>query len=161
MRRAMCRVDSLRSPGEQIELLRLGRRRKADAAAVADPVLARQTPDGLADRRRLGLGEVGTAAVEPLVLGQELRPVAGEAVEEMLAGAGLEVEGVRPDAAGAGLARRTHDLCEELRPVRDAGEDRGEADRGAYAGVDEPRERAQPLPRRRGARLRSLPDLVV
>src|SRR5204862_7109902 len=100
------------------------------------------------------------AAVEPLVLGQELRPVAGEAVEEVLAGARLEVEGVRPDAAGAGLARRTHDVREELRPVRDAGEDRGEADRGAYAGVDESRERAQPLPRRGGARLRALPDLV-
>src|SRR5256714_14644949 len=100
MRRAMCRVDSLRSPGEQIELLRLGRRRKADAAAVAEPVLARQTPDGLADRRRLGLGEVGTAARDPPAPGPEPRPAAGGAVGERPAGASPGGEGGAPRARG-------------------------------------------------------------
>ena len=62
-----------------------------------------------ARRRGLGVREVRRRAVEPLVLGQELRPVAREALEEVLARARLQVQHVRPDAARAGLARRAHD----------------------------------------------------
>ena len=41
------------------------------------------------------------------------------------------------------------------------GQERRHADRGAHAGLDERAERAQPLARRRGARLGRAPDVVV
>src|SRR5262249_61593624 len=98
--------------GEKLELLGLRGRREPDAAAVADAVLAREPAHLVADRSRLRLGEIGPAAVEPLVLWQEPGPVTGEAVEVVLPGAGLEVERVRPDPARAGPARRPNDLRE-------------------------------------------------
>src|SRR3954467_11964163 len=59
-------------------------------------------PDGL----DLRLAEVGAALVQPLVARHELRPIAGEVSHEVLARPGPEVQHVRPDRGGAGVAGR-------------------------------------------------------
>src|SRR5262249_39849644 len=141
--------------GEKLELLGLRGRREPDAAAVADAVLAREPAHLVAYRSRLRLGGIGPAAVEPLGLWRGVGPGTGEAVEVVLPRAGLEVERVRPAPARAGLARRANDVREQLRPVRDARKDRREADGGADAGLDEPREGTQALAGRRRSRLGS------
>src|SRR4051812_31525761 len=101
------------------QLLRLRGRPEPDAAAVADAELLRQArhlgPHGL----RLGGREVGPVAVEALVPVELLGPLAGELLEEVLAGPRPEEEDVRPDAARTGLAGCTDDLGELLGPVRD------------------------------------------
>jgi hypothetical protein len=70
-------------------------------------------------------------------------------------------EHVRPDSAGTGRTRGAHDRIELLRRVRDPGQDRRHPDRGADAGVDELRERPQPLGRRRRRRLRAPPHVEI
>jgi hypothetical protein len=69
----------------------------------------------------LAAGEVGTAAVQPLVLRQQLGPVAFERREEMLARAGAEVEEIRPDSGRSRGARLAHDLVEQLAPIAEPG----------------------------------------
>src|SRR4051794_16334183 len=93
----------------QTQLLRFGRRLQGFSASVADALAAREVADGVADRLRLGRREVRASPVEALVARQLLGPLAREALEEVLARAGLEVEDARPDPARAGLARRAHD----------------------------------------------------
>src|SRR5262245_43848645 len=93
--------------------------------------------DLLADRRGDRGRKVGARPVQPSVALELFGPVPGEVLEEVLAGAGLQVEEVRPDAGGAGLAGRADDLLELLGPVGDAGQDRGHADARLDAGVDE------------------------
>src|SRR5690606_2881111 len=101
------------------------------------------------------------AAVELLVVGHELGPVAGEAGQEVLARPRLQVQRIRPDAAGTGLTRRPYDLFELLRCVRDARQDRCDPDRGADPRLDESREHAQPLVGWGGPGLGPPPDLEV
>ena len=94
-------------------------------------------------RLGLGAGEVRAAGVQPLVPLELLRPVPGERLEEVLARAGTQVEQVRPDARGAGLARGPDDLGELLGPVGEPGKDRRHADARLDAGVDERRQSAR------------------
>ena len=82
--------------------------------AVADAVRARELRTSVAGRLGLGSRQVGAPRVEALVVGEELGPVARQALEEVLARARAEVEEVRPDAAGAGLARGRDDARELL-----------------------------------------------
>src|SRR5207342_782079 len=92
-------------------------------SAVTHAVSAGERRDFSPDWPRLLGAEVDTTRVEPLVAVELLRVVAGERFEKVLAGARPEEEQVRPDAAGAGLARCVHDRFELLRPVRDPRED--------------------------------------
>src|SRR5438045_8327213 len=88
--------------------------------AVADAVFLRQRRH-LRLERLLHVGaEIRLVAVEPLVLRQQLRPVAREALEVVLARAGLEEEQVRPHTRRAGLTRRAPVRPEHLRPRRRA-----------------------------------------
>src|SRR5579862_1259934 len=96
--------------------------RDGGAACPAPPTVAYsggsgELADALAHRLGVRLRHVRAPAVEAFVLRQELRPVAREAFEEVLARARLQVEDVRPDAAGAGLARGADDLGELLGSV--------------------------------------------
>ena len=76
-------------------------------AAVANGVAACQLgyllPDGL---RVLG-AEIGATRIEPLVVVELIRVVAGERLEEVLARPGSQEEQVRPHSAGARLTGRT------------------------------------------------------
>ena len=109
----------------------------------------------------VGGAEIGATVVQALVLGEQLRPVAPEALEEVLARSGLKVEDVRPDAACAGLAGGAHDLGELLGPVGDAGEDRRHPHRRPDPRADELLEGTQALPWRGGSGLGEPPDLDV
>ena len=107
-------------------------------------------------------GQIRAAAVELLVAGQELGPVAFERGEEVLA---------RARAAGRGGSPRSRSLprrAPRARPRRAAPACRSEPGSigaiptpASIAGVDELLQRAQPLARRSGARLGAAPDLVV
>src|SRR5690349_9608550 len=108
----------------QRELFRLGRRLETRGAAVADAVQAGQLGDVLAHGLLLVRAQVGPARVQPLVLGQQLGPVLLEVCEEVLTGARLQVQEVRPHAGRARGSRGADDLGEELGPVREAGQDR-------------------------------------
>ena len=58
--------------------------------------------DLAADRFLLCFAEVRLTSVQVLVHRQELGPITGELLEEVLARSGLEVEGASGDAGGAG-----------------------------------------------------------
>ena len=107
----------------QRELLRLRRRDELQPPPVRDLQLPRETPDLLAHRLRLGGAEVGPAGVQLLVMRQELGPILGQMLQEVLARAGPQEEEVRPDAGRARLAWRLDDLAELFGPVGDTGED--------------------------------------
>ena len=116
------------------------------AAAAAAPGRRSRIPCARASARtcvarRLGVGrrEIRAARVEALVVGEQLGPVAREALEEVLPRAGLQIEQVRPDPAGAGLARGRDDAPDLIGRVREAGEERRHADRGPHAVLDEHR----------------------
>src|SRR5436305_4671307 len=68
---------------------------------VANSERSSEPPHLVPGRLRLGTPQVRAARVEPLVVRKELRPVAGEALEEMLARPGPQVQQVRPDPACA------------------------------------------------------------
>src|SRR5205085_5019240 len=76
--------------GEQGKLFRRRRRRELDGPAVAYVVDARELGDLRPHGLRVVRAEVGAAAIQLLVLREELRPVAREALEEVLARAGTE-----------------------------------------------------------------------
>src|SRR4051812_14015641 len=83
----------------QPQLLRLRWWPELDSPPVADSLAAREIPHLVADRGRLGSRQIGPPAVQALVARQLLRPLAGEALEEVLARPGLEIEDARPDPA--------------------------------------------------------------
>src|SRR3984893_7185293 len=137
-------------------------RDEAHGTPVGDPDLGAQPRDLGAHGALSGRREIGPAVpIQLLIAGEEFRPVAGEAGEEVLARSGAEVEEVGPDAGRAGLAGCAHDVGEESRPVRESRQDRRHPDTGRDAGVDERLQRAQTLAGRRGARLGRPPDPVV
>src|SRR5215210_7576504 len=112
-----------RSDGER-KLLGLGRRLEADLPPVADPELARQARDLLAEWIALRRAQVGAPpGVEALVERQLLRPVLSQVLEEVLTRPGPQKEQVRPDPRGPGLPGRPHHLAQLLRPVGDARQD--------------------------------------
>ena len=92
-------------------------------AAVGDAVLPGERGHQLPHRLRLLRTEIRATAIQLLVVGDELGPVFGEVLEEVLARAGPQEEEVRPDAGRARLAWRLDDLAELFGPVGDTGED--------------------------------------
>src|SRR6476469_6589303 len=82
------------------------RRAELDRPAVADTVNLRQPTHFFLRGTCIRLREVGAAGVQPLVVRNELRPVPREALEEVLAGPRAQIQQIRPDPAGARLARR-------------------------------------------------------
>jgi len=107
------------------------------------------------------LSEVCPASIEALVARQQLRPIAGEVLEEVLARPGPQVQQIRPDRGCFGVPRCPHDVGHEIRSVGEAGQDRSHPNPSLDAGIDEPGQRGQPLPRRCRGRLGSAPDLVI
>src|SRR5258705_13607078 len=87
--RCRCRAAFLHS---QLKLLRLRRRCELNAPPVADPVRPGQLAHTRSRRLGLALRQVRVALVQPLVLGQELGPVAFAPPEEVLLRAGLAAE---------------------------------------------------------------------
>src|SRR5436305_7373839 len=72
--------------------------------SIADTVLLRETADRGSHGLGVGLLQVRAALVQGLVVREQLRPVARQAVQEVLARPRTQVEQVRPDAARSGLA---------------------------------------------------------
>ena len=103
----------------------VGRRRRS-----AMPCSRASDADAVADRLEDVLGRRTrgrrTAARS---FGRSSRPVARQVLEEVLAGAGPEVEHVRPDRGRAGVAGRPHDVGHLRRIVGQAGQDRRHARR--------------------------------
>src|SRR5438445_469812 len=145
----------------QRQLDGLGWRLEPDPAPVADSVVAAKLRDGRANVFRLLGREVGAIRVEALVALQLLGPVAGEVRQKVLAGAGLQIEEVRPYARRAGLSGGTYHLGQLLGPVGEAGEDRRHTDAGLDPRVDQALERPKALAGRRCARLGPAPDLGI
>src|SRR5882762_6567246 len=108
----------------QTQLFWLRRWSEPDAPSVAYFFPAGEIPHLVANRGRLRGRKIGAPAVQPLVAGQQLGPLLREALEEVLARPGFQVEDARPDAAGAGFAGRAHDLGQLLGTVGDPREDR-------------------------------------
>jgi hypothetical protein len=77
------------------------------------------SPHGL----RLVGPEVSAPPTKLLVVRNELGPVLGEMLEEVLAGTGAEEEQIRPDPGRAGRAGGLDDFSELLGPVGDPRED--------------------------------------
>src|SRR4029079_7781173 len=94
-----------------------------DRSAVADAMAVAEVGDPIPQRLRLLTSAVGATAVEPLVARHELRPLAAERRQEVLARAGPEVQKARPDGCRAGVARGLDDVREQLRPIRQPGQD--------------------------------------
>ena len=120
----VCVQAAIQACQSRISVELLGRRRRLEphAPAVADAVRAGELAH---DASRAGaasaLRQVRAPRVEPLVLGQELRPVAGEALEEVLARAGLAGGAGSPRSPHAPASRAAaHDRRELLGRVRDA-----------------------------------------
>ena len=92
---------------------RRGERRRAAGPSRRSPISKRwrRSGDLPTDGLDLLLAEVRPAGVQPLVARQQLRPVAGEVLEEVLAGPRPEVEDVRPDRGRAGVAGGLHDVA--------------------------------------------------
>src|SRR5512145_1361184 len=144
----------------QWQLLRLGLWRQLDRAAVGNLVALAKGGDLLADG--LGHGLVHErGAVQAMVSGEELRPVTGQVLEEMLARAGLEIEQVAPHTGGPGVTGGADDRFELLRAVREAGQDGRHADVGVDAGLHQHAQGAQPLAWGRGAHLGLSPDIQI
>src|SRR5436189_4108726 len=108
----------------QLELSRLGRRLDANVAPIADIELPPQLGDLLTHGLAVLLPQVRARAVEALVALDLVGPVLREVLEEVLARSRAQVEQIDPDACHAGVARRPHDVREELGPVGEAREDR-------------------------------------
>ncbi len=138
-----------------------GARLDADTPAVGDLITGPQVGDLALDRFGDCPRDIGPAGVDRLILGEKLRPVAGEVLEEVLARAGPEVEDVRPDGRRPRVASGAHHLGHERGPVGQPGQDRRQADARLDPGIDERAQRPQPLSGRRRAGLGAAPDLPV
>ena len=143
------------------ELLCVGGRFEPHPTAVADAVAAGERAHAFTHGIGVAAREIGATAVQPLVLGEQLGPVPVERGEEVLARSRPQVEEVRPDPGRSRRARLAHDLGEQLGPVAQPRQDRRHPDPRVDPGLHEPRERAEPLARRRRSRLGAAPDLVV
>ena len=80
---------------------------------------------------------------------------------EVLAGARLEVKDVGVQEVRAVRGGRLNDLSEALLGVGDAGDNGREEHAGADSGLHEPLHDLQPLPRRRRAGFKFLPEIWV
>jgi hypothetical protein len=100
-----------------LQLLGRGSGYEPHLPAVADAVTAGELAHSIPHGIGLVARKIGAPAVQPLVLRQQLGPVALERIEEVLARPRPQVEEVRPDpgrSRGAGFA---NDVSEQLRPV--------------------------------------------
>ena len=135
--------------------LRTERRASRNPALAGQPARERPGLVGLARR------QVRPPVVQALVRREQLGPVARERLEEVLAGAGTQVEHVRPDAARARRPRLPDDLGEELRVVGEPRQERCERDPRVDPRVGEDAHRLEPSARRRRAGLGGAPDPLV
>ena len=122
-----------------------GDRPDRSGAAVRDAVEGRKVADLALDGVHDRLLDVRAALVQALVARQQLRPVAREVVEEVLARARAQVEDVGPDGGRAGVTRGPDDVGHLRRVVRQPRQDRRHAD----ARIDARRRSASRIARRR------------
>jgi hypothetical protein len=106
------------------ELLRWSLRFEADCAPVVDTEFAGERRDLAPNRLRFLGTEICPPSVQPAVVGEQFRPVLGQVLEEVLAGAGPQEEEIRPDTRRAGRAGGLDDIAELFGPIRYPREDR-------------------------------------
>lgn len=131
-----------------------GRRAFADGVARFEPGNERLNVGGVRSREVV-------AHIQPLIVVEELGPVAGERFHEVLADARSEVECAGPEMSCPGLTRFPDHGLELFGPVGDAREDRSEAHTGVDAGGRQAAEDAKALGWWGGAWLGHPPHLPV
>src|SRR3954453_15498663 len=129
--------------------------------AVADAVTAGELAHSIPHGIGLAARKIGATAVPPLVLRQQLGPVALERGEEVFARPRPQIEEVRPDPGRARRARLADHVGEQFGAVAKPAQDRRHSDPRVDPCLHEPREGAEALARGCRAWLGPKPDLVV